>query len=103
MSGLHPFSLGPICLPALADVVALLNDDRSEKIEHKTQAGVNEEVFHALFPVSVADLLEELMQDWIRRPPLLRLLAQPFKFLIIIEASIIFCMIDDHIKIMIFE
>ena len=65
----HTFSLGPVCLAALADVVSFFNDNRSEKFEDKAQAWVHEKVFHTLFPVSVADFLEEQMQDWIRRPP----------------------------------
>ena len=58
LNGPQAFSSSSICLAALADIVTLLNYNGSKKIEHNAQAGVDEEVFHALSPVSVADFLE---------------------------------------------
>jgi len=51
-------AFAPVRLAALANVVALIHDDRSKKLKHMAKARVNEKVFHAFFSVSVADLLE---------------------------------------------
>lgn len=56
---------GPVKLAILAGIVTFFRDDRSEVLEHKAQARVHEEVFHALFPIFVANIHEELLQDCI--------------------------------------
>jgi hypothetical protein len=59
------FTFGFVSLAILADIVSLFRDDRSEVLEHKAQARVHEEVFHALFLILVANIYEELLQDCI--------------------------------------
>jgi hypothetical protein len=59
------FPFGFVCLAILANIVSLFRDDRSEVLEHKAQARVHEEVFHALFLILVANIYEELLQDCI--------------------------------------
>ena len=65
LSNFLAFPFGSVCLATLTDIVSLFRDDGSEVLEHKAQARVHEEVFHALFLVFVANIYEELLQDCI--------------------------------------